>query len=219
MYVASLHLALIVMNTFTDQRVLVIGASAGGVYAILELAHFLPRNFPIPILFVQHIGAHNSELCKLVSASGPNPAVAASDGDLPRPGTIHIAPPDHHMLLDKGVIRLSHGQKEHYARPAIDPLFRSAAMECGPHAIGVILTGRLDDGSAGLRAIKECGGITIVQDPADAYAPGMPLSALASVEADYVVPLHLIGSLLYDLVRRQSVPSISCRGVTQRYVQ
>jgi len=183
------------------------GASAGGVDAILGLASVLPLDFPAPILFVQHIGAHPSELWKLVSARGPNPAVTAADGDVPRPGTIHIAPPDHHMLLEGNVIRLSQGPKENHARPAIDPLFRSAALQHGPRVIGVILTGMLDDGSAGLRAIKRCGGIAVVQDPADAFAPSMPQSALACVAADHVVPLAALGPLLYDLANRPAPAS------------
>lgn len=190
------------MNPSPPEPVIVMGASAGGVNAILELAPALPRGFPAPILFVQHIGAHRSELWKLVSARGPNAAVTASDGDVPRPGTIHIAPPDQHMLLDGPVIRLSRGPKEHHARPAIDPLFRSAALDYGPRAIGVVLTGMLDDGSAGLRAIKDCGGTAVVQDPADAHAPSMPQSALAYVDADHVVPLAALGPLLYALARR-----------------
>jgi two-component system chemotaxis response regulator CheB len=193
------------MNDSTTQPVIVMGASAGGVKAIFELASALPRDFPAPILFVQHIGAHRSELSALVSARGPNPAVNAPDGEGPRPGTIHIAPPDRHMLLDGGVIRLSRGPKEHHARPAIDPLFRSAALQYGPRAIGVVLTGMLDDGSAGLRAIKDCGGTAVVQDPADADAPSMPQSALACVEADHVVPLAALGALLYSLARRPAV--------------
>jgi two-component system chemotaxis response regulator CheB len=132
----------------------------------------------------------------MVSARGPNAAVTASDGEVPRPGIIHIAPPDQHMLLKGNVIRLSGGPKEHHARPAIDPLFRSTALDCGPRAIGMVLTGILDDGSVGLRAIKECGGTAVVQDPADAHAPSMPRSALACVDPDHVVPL------LYDLASR-----------------
>ena len=190
------------MNNSTTQPIIVMGASAGGVNAILDLAATLPNHFPAPILFVQHIGAYRSELHKLVSARGPNAAVSASDGDLPRPGTIYIAPPDQHMLLDGGAIRLSRGPKEHHARPAIDPLFRSAALSRGPHAIGVVLTGMLDDGSAGLRAIKDCGGTAVVQDPADAQAPDMPRNALACVEADHVVPLAALGPLLLDLASR-----------------
>ena len=190
------------MRPSPSEPVIVMGASAGGVNAILQLASALPGNFPAPILFVQHIGAHASELCKLVSARGPNPALTPVDGDVPRPGTIYIAPPDQHMLLDGPVIRLSRGPKEHHARPAIDPLFRSAALHCGPRAIGVVLTGMLDDGSAGLRAIKDCGGTAVVQDPADAHAPSMPRSALACVEADHVVPLAALAPLLHDLARR-----------------
>ncbi|MBG6077678.1 chemotaxis protein CheB [Polaromonas sp. CG_9.11] len=193
------------MNPSPPEPVIVMGASAGGVHAILELAPALPRDFPAPILFVQHIGAHRSELWKLVNARGPNAAVTASEGDVPRPGTIYIAPPDQHMLLDGHVIRLSRGPKEHHARPAIDPLFRSAALNYGPRAIGVVLTGMLDDGSDGLRAIKDCGGTAVVQDPADAHAPSMPRSALACVYADHVVPLAALGPLLYDLASRAAV--------------
>ena len=182
------------MHDSTTQPIIVMGASAGGVKAILDLAATLPRDFPAPILFVQHIGAHHSELYKLVSARGPNPALNASDGEVPRPGIIYIAPPDQHMLLDGHAIRLSSSPKEHHARPAIDPLFRSAALQYGSRVIGVVLTGMLDDGSAGLRAIKDCGGTAVVQDPADAEAPSMPKSALACVEADHVVPLAALGA-------------------------
>jgi two-component system chemotaxis response regulator CheB len=199
------------MNDAMTQPVIVMGASSGGVKAIFELAATLPRDFPAPILFVQHIGAHPSELSRLVSARGPNPAVTAADGDEPRPGTIHIAPPDQHMVLDGPVIRLLRGPKEHHARPAIDPLFRSAALSCGPRAIGVVLTGMLDDGSAGLRAIKDCGGTAVVQDPADAHAPSMPQSALACVEADHVVPLAALGPLLYGLASRAVLASAAGR--------
>jgi len=184
------------------RQVIVMGASAGGVNAILALAPRLPADFPLPILFVQHIGAHRTELWNLVTAAGPNPAVPATQGCVPRPGTIYIAPPDQHMLLDRGVIHLSAGPKEHHARPAIDPLFRSAALAFGPRAIGVVLTGMLDDGSDGLRAIKACGGTAVVQDPQDAYAPSMPRAALACVQADHVVPLDALGPLLYELARR-----------------
>lgn len=196
------------MNDSTTQPIIVMGASAGGVKAIFALAATLPRDFPAPILFVQHIGAHRSELSRLVSARGPNPAVTAADGDVPRPGTIYIAPPDQHMVLDGHVILLSRGPKENHARPAIDPLFRSAALSCGPRAIGVVLTGMLDDGSAGLRAIKDCGGTAVVQDPVDADVPDMPKNALACVEADHVVPLSALGPLLYELARRRS--AIAC---------
>lgn len=179
-----------------------IGASSGGVNAILTLAASLPANFPAPIFFVQHIGAHRSQLAELVSARGPNRGITPEDGDRPDPGTIYIAPPDRHMLVEGGVIRLSRGPKEHHARPAIDPLFRSAALDLGPGAVGVVLTGTLDDGSSGLAAIKQCGGIAVVQDPADAFAPGMPRNALAATEADHVVRLDEMPALLSRLAIR-----------------
>ncbi len=183
------------------QRAIFIGASAGGVFAMLELAAALPPDFPLPVLFVQHIGAHRSQLAMLLNAKGPNLAVEAQDGDVPSAGTIHVAPPDRHMLLEDGVIRLTRGPKEHHARPAIDPLFRSAALELGPRAIGVVLTGMLDDGSAGLRAIKDCGGTVVVQDPTDAFEPSMPRSALAVVEADHVVPLAQMAAVLLRIAK------------------
>jgi len=168
---------------------------------MLELVAALPADFPVPVFFVQHIGAHRSQLALLLSARGPNLAVEARDGDVPAAGTIHVAPPDHHMLLEGGVIRVTCGPKEHHARPAIDPLFRSAALELGPGAIGVVLTGMLDDGSAGLRAIKDCGGTAVVQDPADAFEPSMPRAALSVVQADHVVPLSEMAGVLLALAR------------------
>jgi two-component system chemotaxis response regulator CheB len=176
-----------------------IGASSGGVYAMLDLVAALPAGFPAPIFFVQHIGARPSELAQLLNRRGPNPAVQAREGDVPVAGTIYVAPPDHHMLLEGGVVRLNRGPKEHHARPAIDPLFRSAALSCGPAAIGVVLTGGLDDGSAGLRAIKDCGGIAVVQDPEDAHEPSMPRAALDAVEPDHVVALAELPALLQRL--------------------
>jgi two-component system chemotaxis response regulator CheB len=187
--------------TCANGRAIFIGASSGGVYAMLELAAALPANFPVPLFFVQHIGAHRSQLAQLLNARGPNRAVEARDGDSPAAGTIHVAPPDHHMLLEGGVIRVIRGPKEHHARPAIDPLFRSAALEMGSGAIGVVLTGMLDDGSAGLRAIKDCGGTAVVQDPADAFEPGMPRAALSVVRPDHVVPLAQMADLLLALAR------------------
>jgi two-component system, chemotaxis family, protein-glutamate methylesterase/glutaminase len=192
-----------------SQQAVFIGASAGGVYAMLDLVAELPGGFPAPVFFVQHIGTHRSQLASLLSERGPNRAVDAKEGEVPAAGTIYIAPPDHHMLLEGGVIRLSRGPKEHHARPAIDPLFRSAALDCGPRAVGVVLTGRLDDGSAGLRAIKDCGGIAVVQDPADAHEPSMPQSAMAAVQVDHVVALREMGRLLLELAQpRADLPAV-----------
>ena len=180
--------------------IVVIGASAGGVNALLTLVKALPPGFPAAVLIVLHIGSHRSMLPALLTSRGSHRAIHPQDGERLAPGTIYVAPPAHHMLIDADgegdVVRLTRGAKEHHARPAIDPLFRSAALACGPRVIGVILTGRQDDGTAGLQAVKACGGITVVQDPADAEEPGMPTSALRHVQVDHCVPLRLLGDVL-----------------------
>jgi len=164
-----------------DRRnIVVIGASAGGVGALQRLAADLPPLFPAVVLIVLHVGANRSLLPRLLAAAGPNPPVHAQDGEKLRMGHLTVAPPDHHLLVDDGSLRLTRGPKENFARPAIDPLFRSAALAYGPRVIGVVLTGSLDDGTAGLQAIKQCGGLTLVQDPTTAFAPSMPASALDS---------------------------------------
>lgn len=181
-------------------HVVVIGASAGGVTALLEITSSLAPAFPAPICVVQHVGKHPSILPDLLRHRRANNAVHAEDGQRLVPGTLHVAPPDRHMLLEGDTLRLTHGPKENHARPAIDPLFRTAALSWGSRVIGVVLTGQMDDGAAGLRAIKDCGGLAIVQDPATALEPEMPASALASVAADYCVPLEQIAGLLQRLV-------------------
>jgi two-component system chemotaxis response regulator CheB len=130
------------------RRLVVIGGSAGGVSALLALSAGLPRGFRAPVLIVLHIGANQSVLPSLLSAHGNNPAVHAKDGQTLQDGILYVAPPDQHMLVDDGRIRLSHGSKEHHTRPAIDPLFKSAALAHGRAVIGVVLTGWLDDGAA-----------------------------------------------------------------------
>ena len=196
-------------------RCIVIGASAGGVDAILKIAAQLAPDFPAPILCVQHIGAHRSRLAQLINSKGPNHAVSAVDGMVPLPSTIYVAPPDRHMILDEeGAIRLSAAAKEHHARPAIDPLFRSAALVYGPRVIGVVLTGLLDDATSGLRAIKQLGGTAVVQDPSDAYAPSMPESAIANVDVDHIVPLDTMADLLRRLAQ-QPIPSVDEAGLAE----
>jgi two-component system chemotaxis response regulator CheB len=181
--------------------IVALGASAGGVPVLLGLASALPKDFPASLLVVQHIGAHPSALPELMRAAGPNPAVHPRNGDPLEHGRIYIAPPDQHMLVVGGHIRLSREAKENHARPAIDPLFRSIAINHGPRAIGVVLSGRLDDGTAGLQAIKACGGTVVVQDPADAEEPGMPSSAMDNVSVDHVVRRDTLASTLAGLVR------------------
>lgn len=183
--------------------IIVIGASAGGVTALRSLAAGLTTPLPTPILVVLHVGAHSSELPFLLNAAGVTPAKHGEDGEAIQPGQIYVAPPDRHMIVVDGHIRLTRGPKENWARPAIDPLFRSAAEEFGPAAIGVILTGNLNDGSAGLYEIKRRGGIAIAQDPDDAAHPDMPGSAAAHVDLDFCLPLAEIPGLLARLVNEE----------------
>lgn len=182
-----------------DRSLVVIGASAGGISALLEISRGLPPSFPAPVAIVQHVGGHPSLLPELLRYHGSNPAVHPEEGQHLAPGTLHVAPPDHHMLVDGDRLRLTRGPKENHARPAIDPLFRTAALSWGSRVIGVILTGQLDDGVAGLKAIKDCGGIAVVQDPSTAVESEMPRSALANVAVDHCVPLDGIAPLLVRL--------------------
>jgi chemotaxis response regulator CheB len=172
-----------------EQFAVAIGASAGGIEALLQIAAALPRGFPALVLVTQHVGNLPSMLPELLRARGPHPAIHPLGGEPALPGTIYVAPPDRHMLLVDGRIRLSRGPKENHSRPAIDPMFRSVAHAMRERAIGVVLTGQLGDGTAGLQAIKRCGGTAIVQDPATALEPSMPASALANVQVDLC--LHL----------------------------
>ncbi|HUZ12876.1 MAG TPA: chemotaxis protein CheB [Caulobacteraceae bacterium] len=180
-----------------------IGASAGGVEALTALVAGLAIPLPAPILIVLHIGAHSSLLPSLLNVAGVTPAKHGEDGEDIRPGQIYVAPPDRHMLVVEGHIRLTRDPKENWARPAIDPLFRSVAESFGPAAIGIILTGNLNDGAAGLYEIKWRGGVAIVQDPDDAANPDMPRSAAAHVELDYCLPLAAIPPLLKRLVTEE----------------
>jgi two-component system chemotaxis response regulator CheB len=209
-------------NAVKARQVIVIGASAGGVSALLALCAALPAGFKAPVLIVLHIGANTSVLPSLLASHGNNPAVHAEHGQRLEDGTLYVAPPDHHMLLEGDAIQLSRGPKEHHTRPAIDPLFRSAALAMGSGVIGVVLTGRLDDGSSGLRAIKDCGGVAIVQDPAEAEFPGMPESALEAVDIDYCVPLAELGRTLIQLVDRPIAvepPAIPARERLEREME
>ncbi|HEY1141202.1 MAG TPA: chemotaxis protein CheB [Lysobacter sp.] len=180
--------------------IIVIGASSGGVRILLDMAAALPAPIPASILLVQHIGTHRSILPELLMRSGRNPAMHARSGLSIEPGQIYVAPPDHHMLVVGNEIRLTREAKENHARPAIDPLFRSAAISMGSRVIGVVLSGRLDDGTAGLQAIKACGGLAVVQEPADAEAPDMPASASANVAVDHYVTRQTLAGTLRRLV-------------------
>ena len=186
--------------------VIVIGASAGGVEALRELVRGLPADLPAAVFVVLHVSPHGeSMLPQLLSRAGPLPAThpKAGDGERFRHGHIYVAPPDHHMVLDDGHVRVVKSAKENRHRPAVDPLFRSAARFHGRHVIGVILTGALDDGTAGLAAVERQGGATVVQDPEDALFPSMPRNALRHVDADHTAPLAAIPALLVRLAGEQ----------------
>jgi two-component system, chemotaxis family, protein-glutamate methylesterase/glutaminase len=179
----------------------VIGGSAGSIEALEQIVAGLAPNFPAALLVAIHLSPRNvSRLPEILSRSGPLPASHPIDGSPIQTGHIYVAPPDQHLLIDKDCIKLSTGPKENRQRPAVNALFRSAALAYGPGVIGVILTGALDDGSAGLWEIKQRGGKTIVQDPRDALFPDMPRNALEQVPIDYVMPLRGLAPLLTDIV-------------------
>jgi two-component system chemotaxis response regulator CheB len=187
--------------------IVVIGASAGGMGALEKLAAGLPADLPAAVFVVWHLSPGvRSVLPAVMTKAGPLPAVHPKDGDPIKPGRIYVAPNDHHMLLERGYIRVTKGPKENRFRPAVDPLFRSAAYIYSTRAIGVVLSGALDDGTAGLWAIKLRGGTTVVQDPADAMHRSMPLNALDNVDVDYKVPVGEMGALLARITREQAAP-------------
>jgi two-component system chemotaxis response regulator CheB len=180
--------------------VVVVGTSSGGVEALRTLVGGLPSDFPASVFVVMHTAPDSpGVLAEILDRSGPLPATSARNRERIRPGRVYVAPPDHHLLVEPGVVRVTHGPKENRFRPAVDPLFRSAAQVYGPRAVGVIMTGGLDDGTSGLWAIKRLGGVAIVQDPLEAFMPSMPQSAMNQVDVDYCLPVAEIAPLLARL--------------------
>jgi two-component system chemotaxis response regulator CheB len=185
----------------SDRNIVVIGASAGGVEALQTIAKTLPPNFPGSIFVTVHFPEHGtSVLPRILSRVSPIPAMHAVDGEGIAPGRIYVAPPDFHLLLSSREIHLARGPKENGHRPAIDPMFRSAALAFGPRVIGVILTGSLDDGTAGMAAIKRRGGLTVIQDPEEALFPSMPQSVRDNVQVDRVASLKHLARVLRELI-------------------
>ena len=183
-------------------RVIVMGASAGGVEALRAVVAGLPPDLPCPVLVVLHVPrTGTSALPGILSRSGPLPATHALDGEELREGHIFVAPGDHHLLVLDGRARLTHGPTENGHRPAVDPLFRSAARAYGAGAIGVVLSGSRDDGAAGILAIGRSGGITVTQDPDDTLYPWMPLAAAEYTHIDHVAPAAKLGPLLGEQAR------------------
>ena len=182
-------------------RVVVVGASAGGVEALIRLVRNLPRSFPAAVVVVLHTPVTaTSRLPEILTRSGPVPAEHAQARQRLAPGRILIAPPDRHVVIRDGDIVTVEGPRENGVRPAIDPLFRSAARIYGPRAVGIVLSGTLDDGTAGMAAIKAAGGLTIAQDPLDAICSGMPASAIGAGAVDRILVADEIGPALAELL-------------------
>jgi len=187
----------------SQHSIVVVGASAGGVSALQKLFSQFSPDVQAAFFVVLHIPAESpSVLPSLLNSAGPLCAKPAEDNEKIQLGHVYVAPPDFHLLVKSGYIHLHKGPKENRHRPAIDPLFRSAAIAYPGQTIGVVLTGYLDDGTAGLEAVKRCGGIAIVQDPDDADCPDMPMNAIAGVEVDYQLPLRRIGKTITALVKQ-----------------
>lgn len=188
--------------------IVVIGASAGGVDALSNVASGLPSDLPAAVFIVLHMPAEfHSRLPEILMRRGPLRAAHAVHGEAIVPGRIYVAPPDNHLMLHPGYLNVVRGPKENGHRPAVDALFRTASKAYGPRVIGVVLTGYLDCGTAGLLSVKARGGIAVVQDPADAAVPDMPNSAISHVAVDHVAPLREISELVARLAREPTGPS------------
>jgi two-component system chemotaxis response regulator CheB len=201
-------------------NIIVIGASAGGVEALAQLVDNLPPDLPAAIFVVLHVPAQGTSvlpsiLNHRIKKQHKNASLWAThpqDGEKIEQGRIYIAPPDQHLLVKNGYIRLARGPKENSHRPAVDPLFRTAARVYGVRVVGIVLSGTLDDGTAGLLTVKQQGGVAIVQNPEEAMYSGMPANAIENVDVDYILPVAEIASVLVDLVHKsveELPPSVS----------
>ena len=184
--------------------IIVVGGSAGALEVLSSIVSKLPHDLAASVFVVLHISpSRESSLPAILTRAARMPAIQPGDQQAIEYGQIYVAPPDRHMLVENRHITVVHGPKENRSRPAIDPLFRSAAINYGPRVIGVVLSGSLDDGTAGLRAIKKSGGVAIVQDPEEATYPAMPESAIYNDTVDHVVPAAQIAPLLRQLVEHE----------------
>jgi two-component system chemotaxis response regulator CheB len=188
----------------SNRDIVVIGGSSGASAPLKEILSGLPADVPAAIFVVLHIPARDiGILATVASGAGKLPVRQAENGLPIENGHIYLAAPDRHLLLADGRMMFGKGPPENLSRPAIDPLFRSAALHYGPRVIGVVLSGLLSDEAAGLNAIKRCGGLAVVQDPADAIADEMPRRALEAATVDLCVPAGRLGDVLSDLVREK----------------
>lgn len=187
----------------SHQKIVVIGTSAGGRTAIINLLQQLPNDFAAPILIVQHIAANalGNALLATLNEHSKIKCSYAKNNEIAKNGHVYMAPADYHLMIDPDYrLKVTRGAHENRSRPAIDPLFRSAAINYGNKAIGILLTGYLDDGTSGLSAIQRCGGISIIQDPADAAYSDMPLNALNHIKPDYCIPIAQMGITLSQVL-------------------
>ncbi|MBW4419966.1 MAG: chemotaxis protein CheB [Myxacorys californica WJT36-NPBG1] len=187
--------------------IIVIGASAGGLKALGVIVSALPADINAAILIVQHLDPNRASMIPdILTEVGSLPASHPKDGEKLQPGRIYVAPPDHHLLVNQGYVRVVRGPQENRFRPAVDALFRSAALAYGSRVVGAVLTGFLDDGTVGLQAIKKRGGVAIVQDPKEAEYPSMVKNALRFVKVDHCLPLAEIPALLVRLSTESAEP-------------
>ena len=185
-----------------SRDIVVIGGSAGATAPLKAMLSRLPSDLPAAVFVTMHIPARSTGILATVASAAAHLPVQQAEDRMPiSPGNIYLAAPDHHLILVDGQMRLGRGPRENLARPAIDALFRSAAVAYGPRVVGVVLSGMLSDGAAGLEAIKRCGGVTVVQDPAEALADEMPLAALRASAVDITAPSNRLGDVLSELVR------------------
>ena len=192
-----------------NRDIVVIGGSAGSGAALKRIVADLPADLPASIFIATHVAARSSAyVAEMLEGIGPLPVGAAIDGQPIEKSHIYVAVPDRHLLLLNGTITLGEGSRENMARPAVDPLFRSAALSYGGRAVGVILSGMLNDGASGLAAIKQCGGTALVQHPLDAAAAQMPLAALEAVDADGVASAADMAGLIAETVAAQAGPDL-----------
>lgn len=180
--------------------IIVVATSTGGLAALNTLVSAWPADLPASVFVVMHVGAQPSILPAILQRSCALRVQHAENEQEFQDSVVYVAPPDRHLIVQDGKTLLIAGPKENFARPAADPLFRSAAVNYGARVIGIILTGHLDDGAAGLKAVDACGGFVAVQDPAESPAPGMPLNALRAVKPDVVASVAELSLFVMTLL-------------------
>jgi two-component system chemotaxis response regulator CheB len=197
----------------STRDIIAMGGSTGALDALKRIFADLPANLPATVFVVMHIASDGGNmLADILDAAGPMTVKTAAEGDIIENGRAYVAPAGRHLLVDNGTIRLGQGPRENMVRPAVDPLFRSAAVNYGPRVIAVVLSGMLDDGAAGLAAVKRCGGLTVVQDPADAQADEMPLKALDACAVDYRATAGKLAQTLVQLTNEPAPPPLPVPG-------